>query len=86
MKKPYKSLCVIIDFYMVNKNIISDAYPIHCIDKKLESMIESKVSTTLDLTKGYYKIELNKNSIETTVLLFSWFILIKSFTYGNENF
>ena len=32
------SLCVTIDFQMINKNVINDAYPLHRIDDQIDSM------------------------------------------------
>ena len=42
VKNPDNTLWVMIDYRMVNKNIISDAYLMHCIDNQLKSMIEIK--------------------------------------------
>ena len=59
VKKKDGSLRVCIDFRMVNKNIINDAYPLHHIDDQIETMKGSLWFTTLDLTKGYHQMKLN---------------------------
>ena len=51
---PDGSLRVTIDFRMVNKNVINDAYPMHRVEDQLEAMSGSSVFTTLDITKGYH--------------------------------
>ena len=38
IKKPDGSLRVTIDFRMVNKNVINDAYPMHWVEDQLEAM------------------------------------------------
>ena len=58
---------------MINKNIISDAYPMHYIDDQLKSIIGSKIFTTLNLTKKYYQMKIYENSIKITA-----FSLLKS--------
>ena len=54
IQKPDKSLRVTIDFRMINKNVINDAYPMHRVNEQLNSMQGCKVFTTMDLTKGYH--------------------------------
>lgn len=80
VKKKDGSLRVCIDFRMVNKNIINDAYPLHRIDDQLDIMAGSKVFTTLDLTKGYHQMKLDFNSREITGFttpkgLYQWKVL-----------
>ena len=40
------SLRVTIDFLMINKNVINNAYPLHWIDDKINSMCGSARFTT----------------------------------------
>ena len=56
---------------MINKVIINDAYLMHHVDEQLESMINSKLFTMLDLTKGYHQMKLHKYSKETTAFSIS---------------
>ena len=60
------SLCVTIDFQMINKNIIDDAYPLHKIDDQIDSMRGSAWFTTLKLTKGYHQMNLDVSFCEYT--------------------
>ena len=59
------SLQVTIDFRMINKNIINDAYPLHRIDDQIDSMRGAAWFTTLDLTKGYHQMNLDIGSVNT---------------------
>ena len=63
VQKGDSSLCVTIDFRMINKNFINDAYPLHRIDDQIDSMCGSAWFTTLDLTKGYHQMNLDIGSI-----------------------
>ena len=45
------SLRVTIDFCMINKNVIANAYLLHRIDNQIDSMCGSAWITTLDSTK-----------------------------------
>ena len=53
-----------IDFRMINKNIINNAYPLHRIDDQIDSMRGATWFTTLDLTKGYHQMNLDIGSRE----------------------
>ena len=80
VKKPDGSLRVTINFRMVNKNVINDAYPMHRVEDQLEAMSGSLVLTMLDLTKGYYQMKLAESLKEITALsspkgLFQWKVL-----------
>ena len=63
VQKGDKSLCVTIDFQMINKNIIYNAYPLHRIDGQIYSMRGSAWFTALDLTKGYHQMNLYISSL-----------------------
>ena len=80
VKKKDGSLRVCINFCMVNKNIIDDAYPLHWIDDQIDCMAGSQVFTTLDLTKGYHQMKLDPESKEITAFttprgLYQWKVL-----------
>ena len=79
-------LDVTINFRIVNKNIINDAYPIHRGDDQLEATSGSSVFTTLELTKGYNQMKLAESSKKimpflSTKGLFQW----KFLPMGMEN-
>ena len=46
IKKPDESLRVTINFRMVNKNVINDAYPLHWVKDQLEAMSGALVFPT----------------------------------------
>ena len=52
VRKGDGSLQVTIDFRMINKNIINNAYLLHRIDDQIDSMRSATWFTTLDFTKG----------------------------------
>lgn len=56
IRKKDGSLRVCIDFQMVNKKIINNAYPMYQIDDQIENMAGEKYFTILDLTKGYHQM------------------------------
>ena len=58
------SLRVTIDFRMINKNIINNAYPLHRIDNQIDSMRLAFWFMALDLTKGYHQMNLDICSCE----------------------
>ena len=80
VKKPNGSLQVTIDFRMVNKNVVNDAYPMHQVEDQLEAMSGASVFTTVDLTKGYHQMRLAEESWKITAFLspkglFQWKVL-----------
>ena len=80
VKKPDGTLRVTIDFRMVNKKVINNAYPMHRVEDQLEAMSRSLVFSTLDLTKGYHQMKLAEGSREITAFttprgLFQWKVL-----------
>ena len=52
VRKGDGSLRVTIDFQMINKNVIDNAYPLHWIDDQINSMCGSAWFMTLRLDKG----------------------------------
>ena len=54
VRKGDGSLQVTIDFRIINKNYINNAYPLHRIDDQIDSMRGAAWLPTLDLTKGYH--------------------------------
>ena len=79
VKKGDGSLCVTIDFQMINKNVINDAYSLHRIDDQIVNMCGSAFFTTLDLTKGYHQMNLLSNLVSIRLLQRQWdYINVKS--------
>ena len=80
VKKTDRALRVCIDFRMVNKDVINNAYPFHQIEDQLQAMAGAKWFTTLDLTKVYHQMKLAEESKEITTFLtprglFQWKVL-----------
>jgi hypothetical protein len=80
VRKGDGSLRVTIDFFMINKNTIANAYPLHRIDDQIDTMRGSAWFTTLDLTKGYHQMNLDTSSWEYTAFttplgLYQWKVL-----------
>ena len=51
---------------MVNKDIVTDGYLFYRIDDQLEGIGGSSYFKTIDLTKGYHQMNLDKSSKEIT--------------------
>lgn len=67
--KPNEQLWVCIYFRMINRDIVTNAYPMHQFDEKLKAMAGSTVFTTLDLTKVYHQLVLHTKSKNITAFL-----------------
>ena len=62
VRKPDGTLTVTINFRMVNKKVINNAYPMHRVEDQLEAMSRSSVFSTLDSTKGYHQMKLAEDT------------------------
>ena len=73
-------LRVTINFCIIIKHVINDAYMMHRVEGQLVAMSGSSVFTTVDLTKGYHPMKLAESSKEITAFsspkgLFQWKVL-----------
>ena len=73
-------LRVTIDYQMINKNVLDNAYPLHWKDDQIDSMRGSAWFTTLYLTKGYCQMNLDTSfceytSFTTPLGLYQWKVL-----------
>ena len=66
VRKVECSLQVTIDFRIIFKNIINNAYPLHRIDDQIDSMCGAAWFKTLDLTKGFHQMNSDIGSEEYT--------------------
>ena len=66
VKKTDRVLRVCIDFWMVYKDVINNAYLFHRIEEQLQAMASAKWFTALDLTKGHHQMKLAEESKEIT--------------------
>ena len=57
-----------IDFRKVNAATHCDAYPLPRIDETLDSLAHATLFTILDLTLGYWQVELDESPKEKTVI------------------
>ena len=69
-----------IGFLMISKNVVNNAYPLHRIDDKIDSLRDYTWFTTLDLTKGYHQMNLYIGSRRYTAFttpmgLYQWKVL-----------
>jgi len=68
------------DFRNVNSGTIPDAYPIPVIDEMLNKISPANFITSLDCTAGYWQIEMNPESVESTAFitdsgLYEWLVM-----------
>ena len=59
VQKPDGSMRIIIDFRIVNKNIINNAYPMYRLDNQLDALQGAQVFTSINLIKGYHQMNLD---------------------------
>lgn len=54
-----------VDFRKLNKSTVKDAYPIPKPDEKLNALFGSKYFSSIDLTSGFWQIEMHPDDKET---------------------
>ena len=60
------SLCLCVDFRLVNKLTLKDSYPLPHIDDSIDALWGSKWVSTLDLASGYWQVPMAKKDVEKT--------------------
>jgi hypothetical protein len=65
-KKDSDELRMCVDYTMLNKSTIRDAYPIPRIDQLMDLLQGKKIFTKLDLTAAFNQIPMNPDDIEKT--------------------
>ncbi len=70
-KKDY-TVCTILDFRELNKQIVRKPYPIPKISTTLQELENFTYATTLDLNMGYYTIKLDPTATKMCTILFPW--------------
>ena len=48
------ALCICIDYWLLNKQMQIDTYPIPCIDEFLDRLTKAQIYSKLDLALGYH--------------------------------
>ena len=66
---PWASLCA--DYRKLNSVTKKDAYPIPSMERMIAKVASAKFITTLDLTKGYWQVSLEKTTIEKSAFITS---------------
>jgi hypothetical protein len=51
-----------VNFYRLNDITTKDAYPLPRVDETLEGLGDATYFSTLDLTSGYWQVELDEES------------------------
>ena len=69
--KPDGTIRFCVDYRKLNKVTKMDAYPIPNMDKMIEKVAAAKYITTIDLTKGYWQVPLEKATIEKSAFITS---------------
>lgn len=80
-----------VDYRKLNDVTIKDAYPLPRIDDSLDSLGKSKVFSTLDLTSGYWQVELDQDAKEKSAFvtrsgLYEWEVLPFGLTSAPSTF
>lgn len=60
---------VVIDYRLLNKKIQDDKFPLPCISEILDSLSGATYFTHLDLSQGYYQVELTPDSRPCTAFV-----------------
>ena len=59
-KKKDRRLCLCIDYHAVNKNMVSDSYPLPHNEKLLSHLKGAQYFSLLDLRDGYFHVPIAK--------------------------
>ena len=82
VRKKDGSIRFCIDYRKLNHVIVKDSYPLPRIDDSLDALGNAKWFSTLDLTSGYWQVEVRPNDVAKTAFchhLWSLPILSTSF-------
>lgn len=69
-----------IDFTYLNKHYPKDFYSLLAIDQKIESMVDYRVLSFLDLYKGHHQVPMDKDDTSKTTFITNW----GKFTYKKK--
>ena len=67
--KPDGTIRFCVDYRKLNNITKMDAYPIPRMDQMLEKVAQARHISTLDITKGYWQIPLNEDSIPKSAFI-----------------
>ena len=60
------SLRICIDYRQLNNKTVRDAYPLPRIEEALDALGKARLFTTLDLTSGYWQVQMEEKDIPKT--------------------
>ena len=66
VRKKHGRWWMCINYWAPNKQIVKDRYPLPRIDLLLDRFCQARISSQLNLTQGYYRIAMEKDSIQKT--------------------
>ena len=67
-KKKDGGLCICIDYHVLNKNTITDSYPLPQIDEILTRLKGARYFSRLDLRDGYYQLPIALQDVSKIAL------------------
>ncbi|CAM4652378.1 unnamed protein product [Caretta caretta] len=67
--KPDGELCFCVDYHKLNAVTRPDNYPMPRTDELLEKLGWAQFSSTLDLTKGYWQVQLDESAKERSAFI-----------------
>lgn len=69
VNKPSEEIRFCIDYQRLNKITRPDRYPMPCIDDLLDQLASTMFIFTLDLTRGYWKLEWDESAKERSAFM-----------------
>ena len=70
--KKDNTVCVVSDFWEVNKQIVRKLFPIPKISTVLQELERFTYATALDLNMGYYTIRLDSDASKICTIILPW--------------
>ena len=79
-KKNNRRLRLFVDYCALNKNMISDSYPLLCIEELLSWLKGAQHFSRLDLRDGYFHVPITREDVHKTVYsyrygIFEYFVM-----------
>ncbi|OWZ13531.1 Retrovirus-related Pol Polyprotein from transposon 412 [Phytophthora megakarya] len=80
IRKPDCGIRFCIDYRRLNAITVKDCYPMPLIDAILDVLGNAKLFSTMDMTSGYWNVQMAKNSVEKTAFtykygLYEWLVM-----------
>jgi hypothetical protein len=86
-----RGLRMCVDYHALNSVLIKNRYPLPRIDDMLDTVAEAKYFTSLDLTSGYWQIQIDESNIPKTAFRtpfghFQWKVMPSGLTNAPATF